>query len=109
MITRAPLEETATGPGAFLSSADMNAPIPAIEWFRSQLSLARAHLDDAIGTTEEAVYLASLAIAGEVCRRVTAELYKALLAPGERTEIERELSSLLSGIRSLEARRSGQQ
>ena len=83
----------------------MGAPDPDIEWFRSQLSLARAHLDDALGTTQEAVAVAAVAIVREICRKITAELYKARLAPGEREEIEARLSSLRSGLRSLEMQR----
>jgi len=83
----------------------MSAPVPDIEWFKSQLSLARAHLDDAIGTTQEAVAIASIAIAREMCSKVSAELYKAQLAPGERGEIERELSFLRTSLQSLQAQR----
>lgn len=86
--------------------SSMSAPV--IEWFRTQLSLARAHLDDAIGAADQGATLASMAAALEICRAVTAELYKTQLAPGERGEIERELSALRSGLQSLQTHRPAQ-
>ena len=84
----------------------MKTAPPDMDWFRSRLSLARAHLDDALGAAEEAVALASVGIAHEICNAVTAELYRAQLAPGERGEIERELSSIRGGLQSFHAHRN---
>lgn len=76
-----------------------------MEWFRSQLSLARALLDDAIAAIDDSAARADIASARDICDAVTADLYKATLAPGERGEIERELAALRSGVHSLSARR----
>lgn len=81
----------------------MEASSPDIEWFRSRLSLARAHLDLAIGG--EFAARANVSSAWELCKAITAALYKAQLAPGQRGEIEAELSSLRSRLQALEGGR----
>jgi hypothetical protein len=86
----------------------MSAPAPDIEWFRAQLSFVRAHIDDAIGAAHDSAASANLARAVDICDHIAAELYKALLAPGERGKIERDLSSLRSTLQSLQAHRTGQ-
>lgn len=81
----------------------MEIPPPDIEWFRSRLSLARAHIDLAIGANDgEADARANAASAAEICRAIAAALYKAQLAPGQRTEIEAELSALRSSLLGFE-------
>lgn len=95
---------TARRPLSLCIDWPMRSAPPDIEWFRSQLSHARAHLDIALGEGAESARRANIESARESCKAVTAALYKAQLAPGERTEIEGALSSLRSGLQALESR-----
>lgn len=83
----------------------MEVPPPDIEWFRSQISLARAHIDIAMGESRgESAVCGNASIAREICQAIAAALYRAQLAPGQRGEIEAELSSLRSRLQALDRR-----
>lgn len=81
----------------------MQTSSPNIEWFRSQLSLARAHMDMALGASGGTSDVrGNVSSAWEICKAIAAALYKAQLAPGQRGEIEAELSSLRLGLQAFD-------